>query len=222
MKHYVYRISNVTNNRHYYGARSASNPAKDIGVTYFSSSTDKKFVQDQKINPQNYKYKVVSIYLTRKEAIAKEVRLHTYFNVGVSIHFYNKAKQTSTKFDTTGISPVISDSQKAAISKAHKGKVLSTTTRSKISQNHHDVSGENNPMFGSKGAMAGKILVVNLLTGIRGIMFKEEFTSRSNNIVSVSSTTKRTPTVRICSHCGKSGSGGNMARYHFDNCKISK
>jgi hypothetical protein len=30
---------------------------------------------------------------------------------------------------------------------------------------------------------------------------------------------KRNYPVRICPHCGTSGKGGNMVRYHFDNCK---
>ena len=25
--------------------------------------------------------------------------------------------------------------------------------------------------------------------------------------------------IRICTHCGREGRGGNMKRYHFDNCK---
>lgn len=25
--------------------------------------------------------------------------------------------------------------------------------------------------------------------------------------------------LRVCPHCGKEGKGGNMSRYHFDNCK---
>ena len=25
--------------------------------------------------------------------------------------------------------------------------------------------------------------------------------------------------IRICTHCGREGRGGNMTRYHFDNCK---
>lgn len=30
---------------------------------------------------------------------------------------------------------------------------------------------------------------------------------------------KRELEIKICPHCGLSGSGGNMSRYHFDNCK---
>lgn len=25
---------------------------------------------------------------------------------------------------------------------------------------------------------------------------------------------------RVCPYCGKEGSGGNMTRYHFNNCKL--
>lgn len=31
--------------------------------------------------------------------------------------------------------------------------------------------------------------------------------------------TKLLSPVKICPHCGKEGKGGNMVRYHFDNCK---
>ena len=56
--HYVYRITNVEKNKYYYGSRSSNIlPSEDIGIKYFSSSSDKIFVQDQKENPQNYMYK---------------------------------------------------------------------------------------------------------------------------------------------------------------------
>ena len=27
--------------------------------------------------------------------------------------------------------------------------------------------------------------------------------------------------TRTCPHCGKTGRGGNMTRYHFDNCEVN-
>ena len=58
--HYVYRITNLMTNRHYYGKRSSNiHPKLDIGVRYFSSSKDKQFKQDQLDNPDHYKYKIV-------------------------------------------------------------------------------------------------------------------------------------------------------------------
>ena len=57
-QHYTYRISNTLINKHYYGTRSTGiNPKDDLGYKYFSSSSDKEFIKDQKDNPQNYKYK---------------------------------------------------------------------------------------------------------------------------------------------------------------------
>lgn len=102
MKHYTYRITNVIQNKHYYGVRTSDNPAKDLGIKYFSSSKDKDFIKDQKQNPQNYKYKIIRTYKTRKEAIRLEIKLHNKFNVGVNESFYNRSKQTSTGWDTTG------------------------------------------------------------------------------------------------------------------------
>jgi len=57
--HYVYRITNILTNKHYYGSRSCNIlPKNDLGFKYFSSSKDNDFIIDQKINPQNYKYKI--------------------------------------------------------------------------------------------------------------------------------------------------------------------
>lgn len=103
----VYRITNLVENKHYYGYKSSKiHPSKVIGVTYFSSlsgSEGKVFRKDQKKNPQNYKYKIVQIFNTHKEALAREIILHNKFEVGFNNNFYNKAKQTSTGFDTSGI-----------------------------------------------------------------------------------------------------------------------
>lgn len=39
--HYVYRITNKVENKHYYGSRSSNvPPIEDIGKKYFSSSSD--------------------------------------------------------------------------------------------------------------------------------------------------------------------------------------
>jgi hypothetical protein len=93
MYHYVYRITNTVLNKHYYGVRSSKCiPSKDLGKKYFSTSHNKEFMVDQKENPQNYNYKVIRIFNTRKEAVLNEIRLHNIFNVGVNESFYNKGK----------------------------------------------------------------------------------------------------------------------------------
>ena len=92
--HYVYRITNLTEQKHYYGARSCSvHPSEDLGIKYFSSSSDSEFISEQKLNPDNFKYKIVSLHATRKEANFKESVLHKKFNVASNEEFYNKVNQ---------------------------------------------------------------------------------------------------------------------------------
>jgi hypothetical protein len=103
--HYVYRITNTIENKHYYGKRKSNiSPFLDLGRKYFSSSSDKEFMKDQKENPQNYKYKIIWVTDDPIRATNLEIKLHDRFDVAINENFYNKAKQTSTKFDTTGIS----------------------------------------------------------------------------------------------------------------------
>lgn len=102
--HYVYRITNLVENKHYYGKRTSPiDPRLDLGTKYFSSSTNKEFVSEQKKNPQNYKYKVVRILKTAREAILYEAKVHSVFDVARNQKFYNLAKQTPNGFDTTGV-----------------------------------------------------------------------------------------------------------------------
>lgn len=109
--YYTYRITNIKPwcpKKYYYGTRSSKiHPVKDLGIKYFSSSRDKQFLLEQKENPQNFKYKIIKIFKTRKEAINLEILLHEKLQVDKNPLFYNKAKQTSTGFyyDQGGWSP---------------------------------------------------------------------------------------------------------------------
>ena len=165
MNHYVYRITNKVTKLHYYGKRScACDPKLDLGIKYFSSSKDKAFILDQKINTNNYKYKIIKKFNTAKEAIAYEIKLHDKFNVGVNPKFYNRAKQTTLKFSTTGKATVkdlqgnimqvdvndprigtkeligvnngfrLSEKTRMLMSKAHTGKVLTEEHKQNMSK----------------------------------------------------------------------------------------
>ena len=141
--HYTYRISNILIKKHYYGTRSSNlNPLDDLGVKYFSSSYDKEFIKDQKLNPQNYKYKVIKTFKTRKEATGLEIKLHNKFNVGVNEKFYNRAKQTSTGFDITGTVGV------------NKGKLRSEKSKKKQSDT---MKGKGNHRYGKTQSNESKI-----------------------------------------------------------------
>lgn len=131
MYYYVYRITNKALKKHYYGKRTSKiPPALDLGIKYFSSSSDKAFIKDQKDFREKYKYKIVRCCTSPFAAVALEIRLHNMFNVGLNPNFYNKAKQTSTKFDTTGI--LFTEAQKSKLSLDRLGRKHSPETIEKL------------------------------------------------------------------------------------------
>ena len=174
MKHYVYKISNIIEDKHYIGVRSSKNPIKDLGIKYFSSSRDKEFMLEQQEFPERFEYKILEVFSSRDLAVAKEIELHDLYDVVVNESFYNRSKQTSSGFCTYGtklseehiikISPLgrthseatrrkISKSNmgknhteesKRKMSKSHTGKILSDEHRKNIS---NVTSGEGNPMW---------------------------------------------------------------------------
>ena len=102
--YYVYRITNKELNTYYYGSRvSKIHPKEDLGVKYFSSSSNKEFKDNQKENPNNFKYKIIKIFDNTKDKEIYESYLHQYFNVKSNSKFYNKVNQTPFGHDTTGM-----------------------------------------------------------------------------------------------------------------------
>lgn len=101
MYYYVYRISNIIANKHYYGYRSSkTHPSKDLGIKYFSSSSDHSFIIDQKNNKNNYKYKIIKIFDNKLDAIRFESKLHYKFDVRHNDNFYNLSNQSNDSFLT--------------------------------------------------------------------------------------------------------------------------
>lgn len=129
--HYVYRITNVVLKKHYYGKRTSKVfPKEDLGIKYFSSSSDKWFIEDQKLQPQNYRYKVVRLFCTEKEAIAHEVKLHNKFDVGRNPRFFNKAIQRNNK--TYFFNSKLSEEHKQKIRLSRLNKPRSEETKAKL------------------------------------------------------------------------------------------
>jgi len=141
--HYTYRITNIKTRYHYSGSRSCNClPIKDIGYTYFSSSTNKLFIQDQKNNPSDYIYKVVYINEQSREfATNFEIKYHKRLNVRDHKKFINKNNQTSSGFDRTGTIPwnkykkgIYSKETLLKMSVAAMGRIFSEETKKKISE----------------------------------------------------------------------------------------
>jgi hypothetical protein len=137
--HYVYRVTSIKENRHYYGARTSTvPPEEDLGRTYFTSSKDLDFKNKFKNHPESFTVKIIAQFGSREEAGKLEARLHEIFDVGVNPKFYNKIKATKTGFSNEGIKH--SEEAKKKMSEAKKGKEpakgwrLSAETRERMSK----------------------------------------------------------------------------------------
>jgi hypothetical protein len=66
----------------YIGKRKSNiKPHLDLGIKYFSSSSDKDFMLDQKQHQEKFKYEVLSIWNTVLEILNEEIRLHKLYNM---------------------------------------------------------------------------------------------------------------------------------------------
>lgn len=182
--HYTYIITNIVLNKYYIGCRSCKvPPIEDIGISYFSSSHDKEFISDQKQNSTHYKYKVIAIFDNKESAISLEIKLHNIHDVGINPKFYNRAKQTSTGWDTTGVDVkslkikkaeemalkklrpkrkyIMSEEQKAHLRKIRLGRKHSEETKKKLAI----ANAGRAPMLGKKHTQESKEKMVKSHTG---------------------------------------------------------
>lgn len=105
----VYRITNIVERKHYYGYKSCGtrDPKEIIGKTYYSSSSDKEFIEEQKNHPERFRYKIVARFNTKEEAFEREILLHRLFDVGRNLSFYNRSIQKHRgESDASGTTPV--------------------------------------------------------------------------------------------------------------------
>jgi hypothetical protein len=169
MFHTVYcSFESKPNGRDYLGKHSSLNPYDP----YLGSYKDDSFDPDSKI--------VLAYANSPEGAIWLEIMFQKVFNVVEDPSFTNKAYQTSTGFDTTGLSIPKTEEHKRKISEAisgekhpfygkpspRRGATLTEESRSKISKSlsgrarspesrqkqSASIKGKNNPLFGKTGS----------------------------------------------------------------------
>lgn len=156
--HYVYKIinNNPTDARKYYiGVRTTKGCLPQKDTKYWSSS--KYLTEDIKvIGEEHFSKEILSVWKTRKEAVAEEIRLHNEFDVSKNPEFYNKSKQTTTGFDTGG-----------AILENHWLKKLDAESKiawsKKLKEIHPDFSGEKHPRYGQNLSIETKTKISNTI-----------------------------------------------------------
>lgn len=165
MYYYTYLLINENNGMLYIGKRqSKCKPEED--TSYMSSS---KYVPKEECDKI-----ILSVHNTAEEAVAEEIRLHAIHNVGLNPMFYNKSKQTSSKFDTTGFTFKLTQEQREKISKATRG-VPKTLTEEQRQINKKRMLQYNTP---ENRAKAAKTLRENGSNkGIKNSMFNPWYIS---------------------------------------------
>lgn len=98
--HYTYRLTAlnpIDERRYYIGVRSCDCLPEDDA--YMSSS---RTVAKLIASGVQFQKEIIALWPTRKEAVAHEVALHDLHDVGRNGEWFNRAKQTSTSYDTGG------------------------------------------------------------------------------------------------------------------------
>ena len=126
MYHYTYLIQHKTDHKRYIGVRSSTVPPTE-DTSYWGSS--KHLPQDIKETHRKF---IIKVHPTRLDAVNHEILLHNLNDVAIDPSFYNKAKQTSTGFDTTGTA--IPEEMKKHLSKILKNRVFSELHKQRISE----------------------------------------------------------------------------------------
>ena len=193
---YTYLLE-YSNGMLYHGVRSCNCNIEDD--LYYGSS---KYTPKNEI-PNKY---ILSNSKSREEALKYEIKYHKKFNVKNNKKYYNRANSTSNGFSNGRLNYKHSLETKLKIGIAHKNKILSDETKSKISKNHHNVSCENNPFYGKKHTNETKLKISKN---------REYKYGKENHSFGIKQK------IVNCPHCGKSG-GNTMVRWHFDNCKFKK
>lgn len=173
--HYTYKITvdNCSDQRKYYIGSRTSNCIPEEDVFYHGSCKSlKEFLKSNPNTP--YKKEVLAYFPTRYDALEHEIQLHAEFDVARNPEFFNRARQTSTKFSTEGMpAPNLgiphSEHTKHKMSKSHAGKPkseavkrhLSITKKGKPNGHaglHHSIQGKENISKAKKGIPSTKIV----------------------------------------------------------------
>ena len=191
--YYVYRLTcshPESVEKHYYGSRKClGDPSHD---RYWSSSRPVKAAIDR-YGLSCFTKKIVAVYLTQEGALAREVKMHAYYNVKDNPAFFNRANQTSTKFTTGGRH--VSVETRARLVEANRVRLLTKEQRALMSEaaskanRIRRVTKEQRAKIAAASAARSPELRAQVAAKLTGIVRSEETKEKLRNRV-VSEETK--------------------------------
>ena len=231
---YVYCIRLVTTGEYYYGSRSANirrkrHPDEDFRLHYKSSSpVIKRLVAEH--GEDSFDWQIISTDPDPLKSYWEEqdlIRQHIKDKLCLNRHYVDR-RTTEKAFCVAGIPK--SQEHKDKIGAAHKGRPRSEQERINLS------NGQKNKATPSKETRAklseaGKNRDYSLEPE-RNAKISAALTGRKRDPETVkkmsesrkgkpahSNTADNLKSKLTCPHCQKTGSLGNMKRWHFDKCK---
>jgi hypothetical protein len=156
-QHYVYLLQNRINGMCYIGVRSCKGTIWNDN--YMGSST--VMTQEDKDNCNKI---ILARFDNRKDAATYEIEMHNKFDVGRNPLFYNRAKQTSIWFDSTGVSANFSEEHKEFLRKKRK----------EYNQTHGNPGRSHDPEVKEKLSAAGKAYYSTHTHNSKGKKLSEE------------------------------------------------
>jgi ribosome-binding protein aMBF1 (putative translation factor) len=88
--YYVYKITDKKRKKYYIGSRTSEIPPdQDLGHVYFSSSTNRKFITEQRKTPNQFIYEIIKTFSDIEQALKYETELIQQKNALNDKNYYN-------------------------------------------------------------------------------------------------------------------------------------
>ena len=222
---FTYCWTDIKINKLYVGWHKGS-----IDDGYICSS--KLMLEEYNKRPDDFKREIIATG-SSLDMVALESAILRAEKVSTNEQYYNR-HENNGKFILT---------KHSETSKQKMRKPKSAIAKRNMSINHANVSGKNNPMFGRSLATEKNLKWYNngskeiyvtentepvgytrgRLKGIKRPSRSAEWCKKisASKKGSVSSLKGHRYNIVTCPHCNKKGGGGNMTRWHFDNCRLN-
>ena len=191
---YITRYSGTKLPNWYIGSSYEQKVLNGYNGTVLSKKYKKIYNDEQKHNKHLFKTKILSYHSSPEKALEEELRLQKAHFVVSNNNYFNESYAQPNGFFGRDVSG--------------KNNPMYGTSR----------TGEQNPFYGkthSKETMGNRKQSNLEKYGVENTSQLDEVKRK----ISQSKKGKKFPS-KTCPHCSKIGSGPNMTRYHFDNCKL--